>query len=163
MQAKIFTFFIMLAFWVMLSGMFDPFHLSLGVISCLLIAQFSSHLLFRENKVNLNFRQAIGLLLYQPWLFWEIVLSSMQVAYLVMHPQMKKKMDPQLIRFKTKLKSQFAKVTFAQSITLTPGTITVSINDDEMTVYALTGAAAESLPGEMERRVARALEPEVLK
>ena len=80
-----------------------------------------------------------------------------------MHPQMKRKMDPQLIRFRTKLKTQFAKVTFAQSITLTPGTITVSINEDIMTVYALTDSAAESLPGEMERRVARALEPEVLK
>lgn len=163
MQAKILTFIVMLLFWVMLSGMFDPFHLSLGVICCLLVAQFSSHLLFKEMKVSLSARQVIGLIVYQPWLFWEITLSSLQVAYLVLHPQMKKKMDPQLIRFKTRLKSQFAKVTFAQSITLTPGTITVSINDDEMTVYALTGAAAESLPGEMERRVARALEPEVLK
>ena len=163
MQAKIFTFFIMLAFWVMLSGMFDPFHFSLGVVCCLLVAQFSSHLLFKEMRVGFSARQIIGLILYQPWLFWEITLSSLQVAYLVLHPQMKKKMDPQLIRFKTRLKSQFAKVTFAQSITLTPGTITVSINDDEMTVYALTKSAAESLPGEMERRVARALEPEVLK
>ena len=153
----------MLAFWVMLSGMFDPFHFTLGVICCLLVAQFSSHLLFKEMKVGLSARQVVGLILYQPWLFWEITLSSIQIAYLVLHPQMKKKMDPQLIRFKTRLKSQFAKVTFAQSITLTPGTITVSINEDEMTVYALTKSAAESLPGEMERRVARALEPEVLK
>jgi len=162
MQAKILTFIVMLLFWVMLSGMFDPFHLSLGVVCCLLVAQFSSHLLFKEMKVSLNARQVIGLIVYQPWLFWEITISSIHVAYLVLHPQMKKKMDPQLIRFKTRLKSQFAKVTFAQSITLTPGTITVSINDDEMTVYALTDAAASSLPGEMERRVAMALEPEVL-
>ncbi len=162
MQAKFFTFVIMLLFWVMLSGMFDPFHLSLGVVCCLLVAQFSSHLLFKDLRINLSARQVVGLILYQPWLFWEITLSSLQVAYLVLHPRMKEKMDPQLIRFKTKLKSQFAKVTFAQSITLTPGTITVSIKEDEMTVYALTGAAAESLPGEMERRVARALEPEVL-
>ena len=163
MQAKVLTFIIMLFFWVMLSGMFDPFHLSLGVVSCLLIAQFSSHLLFHERQVGLNLRQVVGLLLYQPWLFWEITLSSIQVAYLVLHPKMHDKMDPQLIRFKTILKSQFAKVTFAQSITLTPGTITVSINGDEMTVYALTAAGAASLPGEMERRVARALEPEVLR
>jgi len=162
MQAKILTFIVMLLFWVMLSGMFDPFHFSLGVVCCLLVAQFSSHLLFKEMKVSLNARQVIGLIVYQPWLFWEITLSSLQVAYLVLHPQMKKMIDPQLIRFKTRLKSQFAKVTFAQSITLTPGTITVSINGDEMTVYALTDAAAASLPGEMERRVAMALEPEVL-
>ncbi len=162
MQAKIYTFIIMLFFWVMLSGMFDPFHLSLGVVCCLLIAQFSSHLLFHDRKVGLNIKQIVGIILYQPWLFWEITLSSIQVAALVLDPRMREKMDPQLIRFKTILKSQFARVTFAQSITLTPGTITVSINDDEMTIYALTTSAAESLPGEMERRVARALEPEVL-
>ena len=68
MQAKILTFFIMLLFWVMLSGMFDPFHFSLGIICCLLIAQFSSHLLFKDLKLNLNVRQIVGLLLYQPWL-----------------------------------------------------------------------------------------------
>jgi multicomponent Na+:H+ antiporter subunit E len=51
-------------------------------------------------------------------------------------------------------------VTFAQSITLTPGTITVDLHDDEFTVYALTRSAAEALPGEMERRVGRAFEPQ---
>lgn len=163
MQAKVYTFLIMLGFWVMLSGMFDPFHFSLGVVCCLMIAQFSSHLLFEHHKATLNAKQIIGLLLYQPWLFWEITISSLQVAYLVLHPRMRQKMDPQLIRFKTRLKSQFARVTFAQSITLTPGTITVSLKDDEMTIYALTASAADSLPGEMERRIARALEPEVLK
>ncbi len=49
-------------------------------------------------------------------------------------------------------------MTFAQSITLTPGTITVGLYEDEFTVYALTRSSAESLPGDMERKVARALE-----
>ena len=160
MKAKIATFIIMLSFWVILSGMFDGFHLTLGVISCLLVAHFSGKMLFEGLKVEVRVKQIFGMIAYGPWLLWAIVLSSLEVAYIVLHPRMLEKMDPQLIRFKTKLKSNFARVTFAQSITLTPGTITVSVHDDEMTVYALTQNAANSLPGEMERRIARALEPE---
>ncbi len=162
MKAKFTSFVIMLIFWIILSGMFDAFHLTLGVISCLLVANFSGKMLFESLRVEVRARQIFGMLAYGPWLLWEIVLSSLQVAYIVLHPQMLDKMDPQLIRFKTKLKSNFARVTFAQSITLTPGTITVSLQNDEMTVYALTQSAAASLPGEMERRIARALEPEGL-
>ncbi len=149
----------MLCFWVILSGMFDPFHLTLGVISCLLIAFFSAELLFEGLAIRVRARQVFGMLAYLPWLFWAIIVASLQVAYIVLHPQMLKKMDPQIIRFKTKLKSNFARVTFAQSITLTPGTITISLQDDEITVYALTKNAADGLPGEMERRIGRALEP----
>ena len=160
MKAKFATFVIMLSFWVILSGMFDAFHLTLGVISCLLVAHFSGKMLFEGLKVEVRVKQIFGMLAYGPWLLWAIVLSSLEVTYIVLHPRMLEKMDPQLIRFKTKLKSNFARVTFAQSITLTPGTITVSVQGDEMTVYALTQNAANSLPGEMERRIARALEPE---
>ena len=46
MKAKIATFVIMLIFWIILSGMFDAFHLTLGVISCLLVANFSGKMLF---------------------------------------------------------------------------------------------------------------------
>lgn len=159
MKAKLATFAVMLGFWVILSGMFDAFHMTLGVISCLLVAHFSGAMLFEGLRVEVRAKQIFGMLAYLPWLLWAIVLSSLQVAYIVLHPQMLDKMEPQLIRFKTRLKSNFARVTFAQSITLTPGTITVSLQEDEMTVYALTKSAAESLPGEMERRIARALEP----
>lgn len=160
MKAKFAIFVVMLIFWVILSGMFDAFHLTLGVICCLLVAHFSGKMLFEGLKVEVRAKQIFGMLAYGPWLLWAIVLSSLEVAYIVLHPRMLEKMDPQLIRFKTKLKSNFARVTFAQSITLTPGTITVSVHGDEMTVYALTQKAANSLPGEMERRIARALEPE---
>ncbi len=160
MKAKIATFVIMLGFWVVLSGMFDAFHFSLGVICCLLVTHFSSDLLFPEHGKPW-LREIIGLLLYFPWLVWEILLANLQVAYIILHPRMLEKIDPHLFRFKSKLTRPMAKVTMAQSITLTPGTITVNIHEDEeteFTVYALTSEAAESLPGEMEERVARALE-----
>lgn len=160
MKAKLATFAVMLFFWVILSGMFDAFHLSLGVICCLLIAHFSHDLLFFGDGKYSSIKSLLGMLAYLPWLFYEIVLANLQVAYIVLHPRMYDLLDPHVIRFKTKLKRPISKVTFAQSITLTPGTITVSIHDDEFSVYALTRSASDSLPGEMEDRVARALESE---
>jgi multicomponent Na+:H+ antiporter subunit E len=157
-MARVATFLVMLVFWVVMSGMFDAFHFSLGVLSCLLVAHFSHDLLFTGGGLRTWARDFAGVLTYLPYLFKEIVLANLQVAYIVLHPRMLDLIDPSLVRFKTTLKRPVSKVTFAQSITLTPATITVSIDDDEFTVYALTRSAAESLPGEMERRVARALE-----
>jgi multicomponent Na+:H+ antiporter subunit E len=159
MKAKIATFFIMLVFWVIMSGMFDLFHFGLGILCCLLVAHFSSGLLFPEAGKPWV-RELVGLVLYAPWLAKEILLANLQVAYIILHPRMLEKIDPHLFRFRTTLTRPLAKVTLGQSITLTPGTITVNIHEDEFTVYALTGASAEALPGEMEKRVARALEVE---
>ena len=159
MKAKIATFVIMLGFWVIMSGMFDAFHFSLGILCCLLISYFSSDLLFPEQGKPWV-RELVGMILYFPWLVWQILIANVQVAYIILHPRMLEKIDPHLFRFKTKLTRPLSKVAMAQSITLTPGTITVNIHEDEFTVYALTREAAESLPGEMEERVARALEIE---
>lgn len=161
MKAKIATFAVMLVFWVVLSGMFDAFHLSLGVISCLLVAHFSHDLLFYADDQRGWLRSLTGFVCYLPWLFFQIILANLQVAYIVLHPRMLDLIDPHVIRFKTSLKRPISKVTFAQSITLTPGTITVSIHGDELSVYALTRSASDSLPGDMEARVGRALEPEL--
>ena len=158
MKAKFATFAVMLLFWVVLSGMFDAFHLTLGVICCLLVAHFSHDLLFFGDGTDSSIRSLLGMGAYLPWLFYQIILANLEVAYVVLHPRMLDKIDPHVIRFKTKLKRPISKVTFAQSITLTPGTITVSIHDDKFSVYALTRRASDALPGEMEERVARALE-----
>ncbi len=140
-----------------MSGMFDAFHLSLGLLCCLLIAFLSADLLFGP-EFKVRFSQVLGMIIYLPWLFWQILLSNLQVAYIVLHPRMLEVIDPQLVRFRTRLKGSFARVTLAQSITLTPGTITVNLSNDEFTVYALTAAAASDLPGEMEERLIAALE-----
>ena len=158
MKAKVATFIVMLIFWVVLSGMFDAFHLTLGVISCLLVAHFSHDLLFYGCEKRAWGRGLLGMATYLPWLFYQILIANLQVAYLVLHPRMLELIDPRIMRFKTTLKRPISKVALAQSITLTPGTNTVSIHDDIFTVYALTTVASDALPGEMEVRVARALE-----
>lgn len=168
MKTKVATFIIMLIFWVIMSGMFDRFHLTLGVLCCLLVAHFGHNLLFPKStgKQQNWLRDITGVALYLPYLMWQILLANLQVAWIVLHPRALEMIDPHIFRFKTKLTRPIAKFAFAQSITLTPGTITVNIysdesgeQPDEFAVYALTNAAAEALPGEMEERVAKALEP----
>ena len=83
------------------------------------------------------------------------LVSTVYVTWLALHPAMKKKIAPRIVTFKTRLKSDLARVTLANSITLTPGTITIRIEDDIFIVHALSDKVAAGLPGEMEERIAR--------
>ena len=112
--------------------------------------------MFKEGKNRLV--TGVRFLMYLPWLLYQIVLSTMHVTFLALHPRMKDQIDPTIVTFKTKLKTNIAKVALANSITLTPGTITVRIEDQVFYVHAISRKAAAGLPGEMEDRLARVFE-----
>jgi len=147
------AFIILFLFWMLLSGRFDYFHLSLGVVSSAIVAYLSHDLLFRDIRARNRHIEAVRFLKYLPWLFWQIVLANIHVAYLALHPRMSTLIDPHIIKFKTKLKKDLSLTTFGNSITLTPGTITVLIQEGHYYVHALDRLVAESLPGDMEKRV----------
>lgn len=153
---RVFAFLILFGFWILFSGKFDLFHLTLGVISCLIITLWSKDLVFRNRKKGLwtDLVKVPKFIIYCFWLLIQIVKANLNVIYLALHPRMIQLLSPQIIRFKTTLKSELARVVLANSITLTPGTITVRIDGDEFIVHALTGRIAEGTPGEMERRIA---------
>ena len=146
------VFGILFGFWLLLSGHYDLFHLSLGLICSLLVAFVSADLLIENISGSQRIRKTRRFLQYVPWLIYQIVLANLHVAYLIVNP---KAIDPQIVRFKTKLKSEFSMVTLGNSITLTPGTITMDIVDGEFFVHALSKKVADDLlGGEMERRIA---------
>lgn len=150
------TFIIMFGLWVVLSGHFDSFHLSLGVISCTMVSYLSSDLLFPSPKTKGLFGQWARFIWYIPWLMLEIIKANLHVTYLVFHPRMMELIDPRIIKFRSKLKGDLALVTFANSITLTPGTITVYISlEGNFKVHAIDKASGEPLPGEMEAKIAK--------
>jgi multicomponent Na+:H+ antiporter subunit E len=151
----IYTFILMFGFWLLLSGKLDLFHLTLGVISSLIVAWMSSDLLFLDRTRKGRLSEVWRFILYIPWVLKEILLSTLHVTWLALHPAMKEKIAPRMVTFKTKLKSDAARVILANSITLTPGTITVRIEEDVFTVHALSDKVARGLPGEMEERIAR--------
>ncbi|MBM3239845.1 cation transporter [Candidatus Poribacteria bacterium] len=152
-MSRFVTFVFLYPTWLLLSGYYDFFHLSLGVLCCALVAFLSHDLLF-ENIMDKNRAIIITRFLsYLPWLIYQIVLANFHVVYLVLNPKMP--IEPKIIRFKTKLKSDISKVTLANSITLTPGTITMDIIDGEFYVHAIDEkSASDLLTGEMEERVA---------
>jgi len=152
----IITFIVMFVMWVVFSGKFDAFHLSLGVISSLLVAFFTSDQLITDPSIGHIPALWSRFFMYFPWLLWQIVLANIHLLKLVFDPQMIEKINPQLIQFKSNMKNEMALVTFANSITLTPGTITVSLSMyGDFTVHAIDDASAEPLPGDMEKQVAK--------
>ena len=159
--SRILTFIALLCLWVILSGKFDWFHMGLGLISCVIVTVFSGDLLFPQSKSGGLFRRGIHVINYVPWLMYQVVVANLHVLYLVFHPRMMDLIDPQIIRFDSKLKKELSLVTFANSITLTPGTITmyVSVNGT-FQVHAIDKESGEPLPGEMEKRIAKAFEDE---
>jgi multicomponent Na+:H+ antiporter subunit E len=150
------TFVIMLAIWVLLSGKFDPFHFSLGLISCGIVSYLSYDLLFSHPRPRGLLSQWARFVRYIPWLMKEIIKANIHVTYLVFHPRMMELIDPRIVKFRSKLKSDLALLTFANSITLTPGTITVYVSiDGDFKVHAIDKASGDPLPGAMEANIAQ--------
>lgn len=151
------AFFILFSVWVLLSGRLDTFHLILGIFSSGLVACFSGDLLFASPNLRGLPSFCVRFLAYLPWLLYQIFLANLHVMYLVFHPNMMELIDPHILRFRSKLKSDLSLVTLANSITLTPGTITVFASvDGDFQVHAIDEKSREALPGEMEARIAKA-------
>jgi multicomponent Na+:H+ antiporter subunit E len=147
------TLMILFAFWILLSGRFDLFHLTLGAICCALVALLFHDLLFANVRVGDMRVVAARFIGYIPWLIRQIVTANLHVAALALRPKMP--ISPQVICYRTKLETDISCVTLANSITLTPGTITMDIQDGVYYVHALSRRVADDLnAGEMQDRVA---------
>jgi len=152
----IFLFVIFFVTWIILSGKFDAFHLTLGVISCLLVSFYSGDLILKSDHQQGLFQKWLRFIGYIPWLLYQVLLANIHLLHLVFHPRLMEKIDPRIIRFKSHLTSDMALLSFANSITLTPGTITVYVSIyGDFTVHAIDRPSAEALPGHMQERIAK--------
>lgn len=141
------------AFWLLLSGMFTPFLLAAGAGSAIAIALFSRRMEIADRE-GLPLHLTLAALTYWPWLVKEILKSGWQVTRIVVDPRLP--VSPVLVRFRPSQHSTLGLVTHANSITLTPGTVTVEAEHGEFLVHALTQEGADGLAGsEMDRRVSR--------
>ena len=136
------TFCALFLFWLLLSGIFDALHVGAGIICSAIIALISHDLLVKE-KGDKMLSKSFKFVIYLGWELWQIVLANFDVAYRVLHPKMP--IDPLIIEFDTSLRSDFALVTLANSITLTPGTITIDIKDGKFLVHAIAKKPADAL------------------
>ena len=133
-NAKSITLFIVLfGFWLLMSGYYTPLILSLGVISCLLCVYLTIKGKFLDNE-TLPIYFFPRLIQYTLWLIKEILKSNIQTAKVIIM----KSEEPELFSVKATQKTDEGKVTYANSITLTPGTVTTQIKNDIFEVHALT-------------------------
>jgi multicomponent Na+:H+ antiporter subunit E len=92
------------------------------------------------------------LVLYAPYLVWQIAKANVEIAYVVLHPDLP--IDPEIVEFDAAVWSALPVLTLANSITLTPGTLTVDVSRRHFTVHTLTGSSREDLfGGSLERAV----------
>ena len=152
----ILTFIISMVTWLILSGQFDAFHISLGIVSSLIVAWLSGDLLF-QNPIQKGFMaRAIRFVIYIPWLMVQIFIANLHILKIVFHPNPSAVIDPKIVKFNSKLSGQMPLYIFANSITLTPGTVTIFVNVfGTYTVHAIDQQSAEALPGEMENKIDR--------
>ena len=137
---SVFFFLILFGFWISLAASFRLDEMVVGLASVILVMALTHHLFFRDEELpkrgGSQFINWIKLLLH---LAVEIVNANIAVAKLVLNPKMN--IQPHIFTHKTKLKSDVLKVLFANSITLTPGTLTIDIIGDELVIHALTNDA----------------------
>lgn len=148
------TFVLMFAVWLLLSGNFSALMIGFGIVSSFLVSFFARDLIFPEDRVG-NLLVFFRFTAYIPILHWEIVKSNFHLLRLVFHPNMMEMIDPHLIDFRTGLTSEISKVTLANSITLTPGTITVHVNArGNFKIHAIDRPSGKGLPGGLLKHVA---------
>lgn len=141
------------AVWLLWSGHYTPLLLAFGVASCgfvLLVARKMGLL----DEEGVPHQLSLGLVTYIPWLVWAIVKANLDVALRILNPRLP--ISPRLVRTRSSQHTDLGRVVYANSITLTPGTVTCDVDGEEFTVHALTKAAADDmLSGAMDRRVTR--------
>ncbi|MGH7277505.1 MAG: Na+/H+ antiporter subunit E [Candidatus Rokuibacteriota bacterium] len=156
MTSSIVVFGALLAFWLALSWPPSPLSAALGVVAAAVVTRLNRDL----DALGPLLRAGPRLALYVPWLLWQIVVANVQVARIVLHPRLP--IDPVVIRFTAPLSGDLARTTLGNSITLTPGTITLDVDRATFVVHALTTQGArEVTDGRMARRVARVFAEDV--
>ena len=137
-------FLILLIFWMILNGKFTVEIFLTGLVICAALT-FAWHKVFKNehNTVVPSMRTVVCSLRYCWNLVVEIVRCNIKVMYLVLHPS--EEIHPKLYTFKLNLKKERHRVVLANSITLTPGTITVGLQDDVIRVHGLDASLLEGI------------------
>ncbi len=144
---------LLFATWLLWSGHYTALLLGLGAASCALVAYLCRRMGIIDAEGH-PVHLLGGLLGYLPWLAWALIQANIDVARQILSPRLC--ISPRLFRVKASQKTHLGQVIYANSITLTPGTVAVNVEEGAIAVHALTRRAAEELmTGEMDRRVTR--------
>ena len=150
---------LLFGFWMLLSGNTQTKFLVYGVLTAIIASWASYPLLLVPNGDDSKRYFVFGinpfkLIAYFIWLLWQLVLANIDVIRATVRPEIE--IDPCVVRFRYQTDNPMARVVLANSITLTPGTVTMNLTDDGVyEVHALTVGAADGLrSGDMQQKVA---------
>ncbi|MBN2096936.1 MAG: Na+/H+ antiporter subunit E [Candidatus Omnitrophica bacterium] len=134
MKSRIILFLVALLVWSLLSWVPDWQHLLVGIFVAWFVAFITGDLFIRRAHVLKHFsRYWYFVSLYLPTFLWECLKANLDVAFRVLHPNLP--INPGIVKVNTSLKSDTALTFLANSITLTPGTLTVDIDKDNNVLY----------------------------
>jgi len=151
--AALLVFLVVLATaWLLWSGIYKPLVVGLGAFSCLITLLLARQMGFFQNSSH-TLQVAPRLPGFWLWLIREIIKSSWDVARVVLSREMP--IAPTLVRIKSQSQLDISQTILGNSITLSPGTVTLDVHEGELLVHCLTREGAEELrKGEVNRRVA---------
>jgi multicomponent Na+:H+ antiporter subunit E len=139
--------------WLLWSGHFTSLLVGLGFASTVGVVLLARRMGVVDRE-GVPADLAGRMLLYLPWLLWEIFKANVDVALRVLRPSLP--ISPRVVRVRAGQATDLGRVIYANSITLTPGTVSISVDGDVITVHALSREAADGLTaGAMDRRVQR--------
>ena len=125
----------MAVLWLVLSGHYDStLLLSLGAGSAIFASAMAWRLHILDGETA-PYHKLLRFLVYWPWLLWEIIKANIIVIRTILKPEMV--LTPRMVRVKSMPKTDLGRTLFANSITLTPGTVSVDLDGDEVIVHAV--------------------------
>ena len=133
MKSRIILFALGFFVWVLITFSLDPQHLIVGFFVALLVSFLTGDFFVSRPHLFKHFERYSWFLYYVPVFLWQCLKANIDVAYRVIHPA--KPIKPGIVKVKTSLKSDTALTFLANSITLTPGTLTVDIDKEKGILY----------------------------
>ncbi len=147
-------FGVLLLLWLLLSGHYTPLLLGLGGICILFVLAISLKMNIIGDDEPPLLLQIIKSIPYQCWLLKEILKANINVCQQILRPKLA--ISPTLIRLTASQQSNLARITYANSITLTPGTIAIDVDDNHIEVHCLTKDNADDLvTGTMAKKISQ--------
>lgn len=139
----ILTALLLFLFWLILSGRFDLTLLLSAIVASLMVSYMCHGFLMEILNIRIDVKRIIRFFNYLMWLLYQIILANLDLVRRTLHPAMP--INPRIVKFKINLNTEQGIVIFANSITLTPGTITIEANKNEFIVHAIDEDIANNL------------------
>jgi multicomponent Na+:H+ antiporter subunit E len=141
------------AFWLALSGHYTPVLIGVGLVCAVLCAVLAAYMRMADHEGH-PIHLIRGAITYFPWVIWEIAKAAWAVTKVILHPRLP--ISPTMTVVQASQRTSVGVAIYANSITLTPGTITVGVDGQALTVHALVREGADDLEGGgMDSRVSR--------